>query len=121
MTHEDFSRQEGIKPSSDRSFGLVIATVFLLITFWPFIRWEPARWWALAVAAVFAALALLFARKKHDSGFPHPCAPLLLGWDHPRRHRLRPPFYDKPFFKFERLLETYLCFAPRGLRSFRSS
>jgi carbamoyltransferase len=28
-------------------------------------------------------------------------------------------FYGKPFFKFERLLESYLAFAPRGLRSFR--
>ena len=28
-------------------------------------------------------------------------------------------FYDKPFLKFERLLETYLAFAPRGFRSFR--
>ncbi len=27
-------------------------------------------------------------------------------------------FYDKPFLKFERLLETYLAFAPRGFRSF---
>ena len=27
-------------------------------------------------------------------------------------------FYDKPFLKFERLLETYVAFAPRGLRSF---
>ena len=60
MTHEDFSRKEEIKPSSDRSFGLVIATVFLLITFWPLIRAEPVRWWALAVAAVFAVLALLW-------------------------------------------------------------
>jgi hypothetical protein len=31
--HEDFSRQEDIKPSSDRSFGLMIATVFLAVTF----------------------------------------------------------------------------------------
>ena len=60
MTHEDFSRQEDIKPSSDRSFGLVIATVFLVITFWPLIHAEPVRWWALAVAAVFASLALLW-------------------------------------------------------------
>ena len=60
MTHEDFSRKEEIKPSSDRSFGLVIATVFLLITFWPLIRAQPVRWWALAVAAVFAVLALLW-------------------------------------------------------------
>ena len=28
-------------------------------------------------------------------------------------------FYDKPFIKFERLLETYVAFAPRGLQSFR--
>jgi Saxitoxin biosynthesis operon protein SxtJ len=60
VAHEDFSRQEDIKPSSDRSFGLVIATVLLLITFWPLIRAEPVRWWALAVAAVFATLALLW-------------------------------------------------------------
>jgi saxitoxin biosynthesis operon SxtJ-like protein len=56
--HEDFSRKEDIKPSSDRSFGLVIAAVFLLITFWPLVHAEPALWWALAVAAVFALLAL---------------------------------------------------------------
>src|SRR5215468_10745836 len=30
-------------------------------------------------------------------------------------------FYDKPFLKFERLLETYLAFAPRGFRSFRTA
>jgi len=60
VTHEDFSRQEKIKPSSDRSFGLVIATFLLVIAFWPLLRGEPVRWWALAVAAVFAALALLW-------------------------------------------------------------
>ncbi len=43
VTHEDFSRQEDIKPSSDRSFGLVIATFFLVIAFWPLIRVEPVR------------------------------------------------------------------------------
>ena len=30
-------------------------------------------------------------------------------------------FYDKPFLKFERLLETYLAFAPRGFKSFRTA
>jgi len=58
MTHEDFSRQEEIKPSSDRSFGLVIATFFLIVGFWPLVRAEPMRWWALGVAAVFVVLAL---------------------------------------------------------------
>jgi carbamoyltransferase len=40
-----------------------------------------------------------------------------------RRHRAERrdwvAFYDKPFLKFERLLETYVAFAPRGFRSFR--
>jgi hypothetical protein len=60
VTHEDFGRHEDIEPSSDRSFGLVIATFFLIITFWPLIRAEPVRWWTLAGAAVFAALALVW-------------------------------------------------------------
>jgi hypothetical protein len=60
VTHEDFNRQEDIKPSSDRSFGLIVATFFLIITFWPLIHAEPIRWWALGVASVFAALALLW-------------------------------------------------------------
>jgi hypothetical protein len=42
VTHEDFSRQEGVKPSSDRSFGLIVATFFLIITLWPLIHAEPA-------------------------------------------------------------------------------
>jgi len=60
MTHEDFSRQEEVKPSSDRSFGLVVASFFLIVGFWPLLRAQPIRWWALAVAAVFALLALLW-------------------------------------------------------------
>jgi Saxitoxin biosynthesis operon protein SxtJ len=60
VTHEDFSRQVDIKPSSDRSFGLVIATVFLVFTFWPLIHAGPVRWWALAIVAVFVSLALLW-------------------------------------------------------------
>jgi hypothetical protein len=58
VTHEDFSRRENIKPSSDSSFGLVIASMFLVVTVWPLVHAEPVRWWALAVAVVFALLAL---------------------------------------------------------------
>ena len=62
MTHEDFSsRHQQTKPSSNRSFGLIIASFFLIITFWPLVRAEPVRWWALGVAAVFAVLALVWA------------------------------------------------------------
>jgi Saxitoxin biosynthesis operon protein SxtJ len=60
MTHEDLTRQEEIKPSSDRSFGLVVATFFLIVSLWPLIQGDAIRWWALGVAAVFAALALLW-------------------------------------------------------------
>jgi Saxitoxin biosynthesis operon protein SxtJ len=60
VTHEDFNRQEDVRPSSDRSFGLVIASFFLVVSFWPLIRGGPIRWWALGIAAVFMVLALLW-------------------------------------------------------------
>ena len=61
-----------------------------------------------------------FTRKKHDSAFPHGAVRSCL-----EASGIRPAdidvvaFYDKPFLKFERLLETYLAFAPRGFASFR--
>ena len=71
---------------------------------------------------VAAAQEERFTRKKHDAGFP----------EHAVRYVLSEAglglgdvnyvaFYDKPFLKFERLLETYITNAPRGLRSFRSA
>jgi carbamoyltransferase len=63
-----------------------------------------------------------FTRKKHDSSFPNLAADCVL-----REGGLAPSdlravaFYDKPFIKFERLLETYHAFAPQGLRSFLSA
>jgi carbamoyltransferase len=69
---------------------------------------------------VAAAQEERFTRKKHDSGFPHHALAYCLeaGGIPPDRvdHVV---FYDKPFLKFERLLETYLSFAPTGFRSFR--
>lgn len=60
-----------------------------------------------------------FTRKKHDAGFPRNAVRYCLaegGTELPRlRHVV---FYDKPLLKFERLLETYLGFSPRGIRSF---
>jgi carbamoyltransferase len=69
---------------------------------------------------IAAAQEERFTRKKHDSGFP----------EHAVRYCLEEAgielgkidavvFYDKPFLKFERLLETYLAYSPRGFRSFR--
>ena len=60
-----------------------------------------------------------FTRKKHDPGFPHQAINYCLkagGILFKDVDRL--VFYDKPLVKFERLLETYLAFAPMGLQSF---
>lgn len=60
-----------------------------------------------------------FSRKKHDHSFPNGAIEYCL-----REGGIEPEdldfvtFYDKPWIKFERLLETYLTFAPQGLRSF---
>ena len=68
---------------------------------------------------VAAAQEERFTRKKHDAGYP----------EHAVRYCLESAglsakdldlvvFYEKPFIKFERLLETYLSYAPRGFASF---
>ncbi len=68
---------------------------------------------------IAAAQEERFTRKKHDSGFPAQAVKYCLA-----EAELKPEnidyivFYDKPFLKFERLLETYLAFAPRGFKSF---
>src|SRR6202022_3292038 len=71
---------------------------------------------------VAAAQEERFSRRKHDARFPVNALRYCLdeagialdAVDHI-------VFYDKPFLKFERLLETYLAFAPRGFRSFRKA
>jgi len=63
-----------------------------------------------------------FTRKKHDAGFPHQAIQYCLDHAGIELSQVeRVVFYDKPFLKFERLLETYLTFAPRGFSSFRAS
>lgn len=60
-----------------------------------------------------------FTRKKHDAGFPRHAVSYCLRQAGMTLSDLdRIAFYDKPLLKFERLLETYLSFAPRGWRSF---
>lgn len=73
-------------------------------------------------AVVAAAQEERFTRKKHDAGFPrHAIAYCLEAGKLSLSEVDQVAFYDKPFLKFERLLETYLAFAPRGFRSFRMS
>ena len=63
-----------------------------------------------------------FTRKKHDSSFPINAAKYVLseaGIEYDDLTAIS--FYDKPFVKFERLLETYHAFAPIGLISFKNA
>ena len=60
-----------------------------------------------------------FTRKKNDAGYPQNAIDYCLQAGGISPGDLdRVVFYDKPFLKFERLLETYVAFAPRGFRSF---
>jgi carbamoyltransferase len=68
---------------------------------------------------VSAAQEERFTRKKHDSRFPLNAVEYCLSQEGVGLSDVDfVAFYDKPFLKFERLLETYVAFAPRGLRSF---
>jgi carbamoyltransferase len=60
-----------------------------------------------------------FTRKKQDADFPRHAVEHCLAAAGGADKIDFVAFYDKPFLKFERLLETYLAFAPRGIRSFR--
>jgi carbamoyltransferase len=68
---------------------------------------------------VAAAQEERFTRKKHDSSFPiHACRYVLEEAGIEYKDLSAVSFYDKPFLKFERLLETYHAFAPSGFLSF---
>ena len=56
MLHE-VQRQPSAKIGSERSFGIVFAAVFLLVSLWPLLDRASPRWWAIVVAAVFALCA----------------------------------------------------------------
>jgi carbamoyltransferase len=71
---------------------------------------------------VAAAQEERFTRIKHDPEFPHHAIDACLEIGGIGRDEVDAVgFYDKPFLKFERLLETYLTCAPRGLRSFQAA
>ncbi len=68
---------------------------------------------------VSAAQEERFTRKKHDSSFPQNAITYCLQSNGLTGKELDlVAFYDKPFVKFERILETYLTYAPRGIKSF---
>ncbi len=68
---------------------------------------------------IAAAQEERFTRKKHDAGFPHHAILYCLKEAGIAANEIaNVVFYEKPFVKFERLLETYLAFAPKGFTSF---
>ncbi len=68
---------------------------------------------------IAAAQEERFTRKKHDAAFPHHAIQYCLKEAGITANQIdNVVFYEKPFVKFERLLETYLAFAPRGFMSF---
>lgn len=70
----------------------------------------------------FAAQEERYSRIKHDAGFPAQAIQAAVAASGVSLRDIdRVVFHDKPFLKFERLLETYLAFAPRGFRSFRTA
>jgi carbamoyltransferase len=68
---------------------------------------------------ISAAQEERFTRKKHDPGFPSNAIEFVLSFSNIRLSQVdHIIFYEKPFLKFERLLETYVAFAPKGFQSF---
>ena len=68
---------------------------------------------------VAAAQEERFTRIKHDSSYPHNAVEFVLKFSNLKLSDVdHIVFYEKPFLKFERLLETYVAFAPRGFAQF---
>ena len=68
---------------------------------------------------IAAAQEERFTRKKHDSNYPKNAIKFVLGYANLKLSEVdQIVFFEKPFLKFERLLETYVAFAPKGFVSF---
>ncbi len=68
---------------------------------------------------IAAAQEERFTRKKHDSSYPYNAIEFVLNYTDLKMSEIdQIVFFEKPFLKFERLLETYVAFAPKGFISF---
>ena len=68
---------------------------------------------------VAAAQEERFTRKKHDSSYPKNAIDFVLNYHNLKLSQVdKIVFFEKPFLKFERLLETYVACAPKGFVSF---
>ena len=71
---------------------------------------------------ISAAQEERFSRKKHDPRYPYNAVQFVLNYSNLKLSEIdHIVFFEKPFLKFERLLETYLAFAPKGFASFSMS
>ncbi len=71
---------------------------------------------------ISAAQEERFSRKKHDARYPYNAIKFVLNYSNLKLRDIdHIVFFEKPFLKFERLLETYLAFAPKGFTSFSMS
>jgi hypothetical protein len=100
--HEDLKRAEGLRGSSDRTFGLVFASVFAVLSLWPLRAGGHVRVPALGVAGVFLVVALLRPGLLHPLNRAWTTLGLLLG-------RIVNPLVTAVLF--------FLVFAPAGLIS----
>jgi carbamoyltransferase len=68
---------------------------------------------------IAAAQEERFTRKKHDASYPFNAVEFVLSFAKIKLNDIdHIVFFEKPFLKFERLLETYVAFAPKGFKSF---
>ena len=68
---------------------------------------------------IAAAQEERFTRKKHDPSYPYNAIEFVLNYANLKLNDVdQIIFFEKPFLKFERLLETYVAFAPKGFKSF---
>ena len=71
---------------------------------------------------IAAAQEERFSRKKHDARYPFNAVEYVLNESNLKLNDIdHIVFFEKPFLKFERLLETYMAFAPKGFKSFSLS
>jgi len=77
--HEDFRRKQEGQGGSDRGFGIVFAIFFTLIGLLPLRAHHPVRWWALGLAGLFLAGALLKAAWLHPLNLVWTKLGILLG------------------------------------------
>ena len=68
---------------------------------------------------IAAAQEERFTRKKHDPNYPYNAIEFVLKYANLKLSEVdQIVFFEKPFLKFERLLETYIAFSPKGFKQF---